>query len=124
MAISFVCDCGKPLRVKEELAGKKVRCPACKEVARVPAAEQDEVAGPSDDQPHSGYAVHEEESRRPEPPKRRRKKKAKPAFQFPWRLVVGIAGAIGGFVLLALILTQLQSEQSIGPRGVSWEFRL
>jgi hypothetical protein len=31
MAISVVCDnCGKRLNVKEELVGKKVKCPACK----------------------------------------------------------------------------------------------
>jgi len=35
--ITFKCDCGKMLRVKEEVAGKRVRCPACKAVVQVPA---------------------------------------------------------------------------------------
>src|SRR5215510_11673694 len=31
MAISVVCDnCGKRLNVKDELVGKKVKCPGCK----------------------------------------------------------------------------------------------
>src|SRR5882724_7811506 len=33
MAISVVCDsCGKRLNIKDELVGKKVKCPACKTV--------------------------------------------------------------------------------------------
>jgi len=30
--ISFTCDCGKNLLVKDELTGKKVRCPLCQKV--------------------------------------------------------------------------------------------
>lgn len=29
MAISLVCECGKKLSVKDELAGKRVKCPGC-----------------------------------------------------------------------------------------------
>src|SRR5207253_1693042 len=37
--LSFACpSCGKGLKGKAELAGKKVRCPHCKGVALVPAA--------------------------------------------------------------------------------------
>jgi hypothetical protein len=39
MPITFNCACGKTLRVKDELAGKRVKCPACDAVAAVPAAE-------------------------------------------------------------------------------------
>ena len=35
---NFACpECGKQLKVKPELAGKKVKCPGCGEVLRVPA---------------------------------------------------------------------------------------
>ncbi len=34
--ITFVCKCGKSLRVKDELAGKRARCPACSQVVVVP----------------------------------------------------------------------------------------
>jgi hypothetical protein len=36
MAIHFVCSCGKKLRVQDEWGGKRIRCPACGEVAPVP----------------------------------------------------------------------------------------
>jgi multidrug resistance efflux pump len=36
MPISLTCECGKQLRVKEELAGKRVKCPGCQEILMVP----------------------------------------------------------------------------------------
>jgi hypothetical protein len=39
MPITFSCDCGKQLRVKDELAGKRVKCPACGEITAVPDPE-------------------------------------------------------------------------------------
>ena len=39
MPIVFTCPCGKTLRVADEHAGKRVKCPACNSVATVPAAE-------------------------------------------------------------------------------------
>ncbi|MDB5313094.1 MAG: hypothetical protein JWO38_7296 [Gemmataceae bacterium] len=39
MPISFECSCGKTLQVKDEFAGRRVRCPACSGVAAVPAAD-------------------------------------------------------------------------------------
>lgn len=41
--ITFRCACGKQLQVKDENAGKKVRCPKCKEVATVPAFEEEGI---------------------------------------------------------------------------------
>jgi hypothetical protein len=38
MAIRVVCACGKEINVKDELAGKKIRCPACQMVVAVPQA--------------------------------------------------------------------------------------
>jgi hypothetical protein len=48
MPISLTCDCGRNLRVKDELAGRKIRCPACAEVLAVPRPrpatdEEDEI---------------------------------------------------------------------------------
>jgi hypothetical protein len=37
MPIQVACDCGKKLRVKDESAGKKIRCPGCQEILSVPA---------------------------------------------------------------------------------------
>jgi DNA-directed RNA polymerase subunit M/transcription elongation factor TFIIS len=38
MPIKFECsDCGTALKVKEQLIGRKIRCPHCEAVNRVPA---------------------------------------------------------------------------------------
>jgi len=38
MSIRLTCsDCDKPLKVKDELAGKRIRCPGCQSIIRVPA---------------------------------------------------------------------------------------
>jgi hypothetical protein len=36
MAIAVACSCGKQLHVKDELGGKKIKCPACQTVLAVP----------------------------------------------------------------------------------------
>jgi uncharacterized membrane protein len=36
MGIPVTCDCGRSLRVKDEAAGRKVRCPACGAAIAVP----------------------------------------------------------------------------------------
>ncbi len=48
--VALACpSCGKGIKVKQELAGKKVRCPHCKQVLRVPGGspETGRPAGPS-----------------------------------------------------------------------------
>src|SRR6266852_5163870 len=37
MAIVFQCGCGKQLQVRDDLAGKKARCPGCGTVLAVPS---------------------------------------------------------------------------------------
>jgi hypothetical protein len=37
MAITWTCECGQKIAVKDELAGKRVKCPACTEVVMVPS---------------------------------------------------------------------------------------
>jgi hypothetical protein len=39
MPIQIKCECGKSLRVKDEAAGKKVRCPGCKAILTAPEPE-------------------------------------------------------------------------------------
>jgi RsiW-degrading membrane proteinase PrsW (M82 family) len=36
MAISFTCECGKVLRARDDLAGKKARCPQCSAIVTIP----------------------------------------------------------------------------------------
>ncbi len=47
MPLAISCDCGRSLRLKEELAGRRVRCPACQgvlTVPRLPSAEDEALA--------------------------------------------------------------------------------
>ena len=39
MPITLRCSCGKTLQVKDEYAGKRVRCPACSDALTVPVPE-------------------------------------------------------------------------------------
>jgi len=63
MSILLSCRCGKKLRVKEELAGKKVKCPGCAAIVPVPAPAAEPPEPP------------EEEQEEPEPPPPPRSKK-------------------------------------------------
>jgi hypothetical protein len=49
VAISVWCKCGKLLRVKDELAGRKVRCPECQGAVVVPPAVPTKSAAEADD---------------------------------------------------------------------------
>src|SRR5262245_57953452 len=44
MSISVACSCGKKYRVKEALAGKKIRCADCAELIKVPVLVPDDDA--------------------------------------------------------------------------------
>ncbi len=44
MPILVTCDCGTKLRAKDEQAGKKIRCPSCKEVMLVPTSTSSAVS--------------------------------------------------------------------------------
>jgi len=46
MPITFGCECGKQLRVPDESAGKRARCPECGEVVSVPAGQFEPVEEP------------------------------------------------------------------------------
>ena len=52
--INFPCICGQRLQVAAELAGCRVRCPVCQQVARAPLespAPGSNPPGPDDDLP-------------------------------------------------------------------------
>ena len=66
MPIVMTCECGKPLQVRDELAGKRVRCPVCQKVLTVP--EQSPAAE------EAGYRVQAETSRPAAEPLPRRRR--------------------------------------------------
>jgi hypothetical protein len=67
MPIVINCKCGHKLRVKDELAGKRVRCPGCSQVVPVPPPEEPiaEVVAVEEESPP---ASREAPRRRPAPP--------------------------------------------------------
>ena len=58
MAIAVNCPCGKRFKVKDRLAGKKVRCPQCRGPLRIPGA-ADAVAGQQDEAPAAGQVQNQ-----------------------------------------------------------------
>lgn len=54
MPISFSCACGKELRARDELAGRKTKCPACSEILTIPKPEPE---APADDPEDFAYAL-------------------------------------------------------------------
>ncbi len=75
MPIALACPCGKNLNVKEELSGKRVKCPGCGGVLAVPAApaEPEPVLEPldEDDEEDAGGPAEPD----PRAPVRKKKKK-------------------------------------------------
>src|SRR5262249_38735463 len=60
MAISLKCRCGKSFRIKDDLAGRKIRCRDCGKVLEVPAADESDVEEVRDERE---LAESEEEER-------------------------------------------------------------
>jgi len=57
--ISFACPCGQALRAKDEMGGKRLRCPACGQIKDVPKVRALQAAGgplPSAGEPKLGGA--------------------------------------------------------------------
>ncbi|MCI0380941.1 MAG: hypothetical protein L0215_25435 [Gemmataceae bacterium] len=53
MPISLRCSCGKMLTLRDELAGRRIKCPACGGVLAVPASEPEEVEPSSPEEPEA-----------------------------------------------------------------------
>jgi hypothetical protein len=86
MAISLMCPCGKSYRVKDTLAGRKVRCAGCSEVLEVPAPDssqdpEQEAADVLLADPPRDQRVTRSERQEYEPPRRQ----APETFQKPVR---------------------------------------
>jgi hypothetical protein len=126
--ITLRCPCGKQLRVKEELAGRKVRCPGCAEVVPVPASQgvraKPETAPSAAQKTRERRVRDEEETEQEEPRSRRerdsddgqkRKKRKRKKGGSSTGLIVGlIAAAVlalgGGGVGLFFLLRSKSSE--------------
>jgi hypothetical protein len=79
MAISFTCSCGKVGKVKEEFAGRKIRCPDCRTVFVVPApTEERDVDQEAADLLLSDSPREESPAREESPPLERREEATQP----------------------------------------------
>jgi hypothetical protein len=100
MAISLICDCGKKLAVKEEHAGKRVKCPACESLITVPSV----LDEPPARQRAAAPVEDEEDMDEDRPRKKKKKKRAGKSNKMVWigagagLLVLGLCcvGAAGG----------------------------
>ena len=71
----ILCDCGRAMRVKDEAAGRKVRCPGCSTVLTVPDAEapkdvEDEALSmllEEEENPHKAKGIRSRSSDEPAP---------------------------------------------------------
>jgi hypothetical protein len=75
MPITLPCPCGKTLRVKENLVGKRVKCPGCGAVVAVPAA----AAAPAPPNAEAPDPERRAAESGPDAPVRRKKKRKKRA---------------------------------------------
>src|SRR5262245_31163249 len=66
MSILLSCPCGKKLRVKDELAGKKVKCPGCAAILPVPGPVV-ETPAPPEEEPEETEA-RPRAKKEPDPP--------------------------------------------------------
>lgn len=114
MAITTSCVCGKALRLRDELAGKRVRCPKCNAVLEVPEENVETDFEVVNDEPQpasalqSAYAVApprsiSDEAPPPLPKKRRRSYRSSGSSS--GRRGVGISvspGIIGGLAAMVI----------------------
>jgi hypothetical protein len=100
MSISVSCQCGRDLRVKQEYAGKRIRCPDCKGVVAVPTEE----AAPAAEQPVPAQPESEKPAAAPAERKQSRKRPPVQPNLLPWMLGAAVAGVLilGGGVIAAV----------------------
>jgi hypothetical protein len=112
MAISAECPQGHNLRVKDDFAGKKVRCPKCQAVVQVGQKPDSRSRLQESEEPDSDsfQATAISGSRLPAPPRRsqRTKKSSQPEHGSAWKvpLLVGagvlvVAGLVTGGIVFA-----------------------
>jgi hypothetical protein len=105
------CGCRKHLRVRDEVAGKRVRCPACGATVSVPSPITEEPAVIRVKRPPPSPPIEEEEPDEPSPledsPKRRRKKGKKRSSSvlfYPMLSLFGIDLTPLKLIVLAVVL--------------------
>jgi len=96
MAISLTCECGKKLAVKDELAGKRVKCPGCGDLLTVPSLSEKEPVK----RPATAAADDEEDQDEERPLKKKKKKghRSSKSGKSVW-IAAGVGVVVLGFLL-------------------------
>ncbi len=114
MPIEFDCDCGKSLRVKDELAGRTIRCPECDERITVPEDEEPARAIPiakparptprvidedeEDERPSKRRRNDDDDDFEPRPKKRKKKKPVEQSSGSQAPIAIGCLMMVGAVV--------------------------
>ena len=116
MSLSVACpDCDKSLKVKDELAGKKIRCPACSSVIAIPkpASDDDELVDDWEEPApakRKRRAAEDDDFEDDEPVARSRPRTSKPVKKKGGRSkakgpnVLLLVGVIGGGLMALLVV--------------------
>lgn len=107
MPIAVVCaGCEKQYQVKDEMAGKKIRCPRCSEIITVNGRAHDDVVVLDDDEDDDDYR---EPRALPEPRRRRRRDRRERRIrsdrgrgEMPWGWILGGIGGAAALVAVAM----------------------
>jgi WD40 repeat protein len=96
MALVVNCPCGKALRVKPEWAGKRIKCPACRQILTLPS--------------------NEEVAAEPEPVLPRHASPAAGRTRPFWPWVAVLAGVVAGVGIVALLVQSSGKRERVAPR--------
>jgi hypothetical protein len=102
MSISLICECGKKLAVKEELAGKKVRCPACESLLTVPSLSDEKLARKRPAAVHDDEEDEDRDQEEVRPRKKKKKKRAAKSNKLTW-IGAGVGVLLLGFCCVGLV---------------------
>jgi WD40 repeat protein len=104
------CTCGKRLRIKDELAGKRVKCPGCGQSLMV--RETEEI-----DEPRPLRRLRKEEEADSVRPQRKKKKtKASAGFLLLW-VLLGAGGFLAVTSVAVALLLFFNRNKADGPAG-------
>ena len=126
MSISVDCDCGRQLRVKDALAGKRIRCPDCGGVVSVPNTAAKASTQPRKPKRRPSKVAAASPSPPPKPQRRNSKKNKTPSRTGKSGPNVGLmlgaaavaVAAIGiVYVVLPLLSGSGEIEEAIGATG-------
>ncbi len=100
MSLIVKCECGKPLRIKDELAGKRIKCPACGQIMLAAAGGGTSQAAGATKPRSQEAASPPRKGPAPSPHTPMAAQDASPlAWRFHWPWLLG--GAVGTLALLA-----------------------